>query len=410
MLDVINNLLIQKKDSVSEWMENQARGLIFPITLSCDIRHAGFKMGVVDTNLFPAGFNNLCNSFSRATTEAFKKTLHEHHPQVHKILVYGEEHTRNKFYLKNIRSLQKLLHLAGFQARIGVLGDFIPAKRLEIDLEGETVILEKIERDRNLLKLENFAPDMILSNNDFSLGLPPLFQGIEQPIIPSPKLGWQIRTKSGHFDILSKLLGEFCKTFEIDPWLLQPLCDLVPSIDFNDKKSLESLAQHMESLLDRIRQKYREYKIEETPYVFLKNNAGTYGMGLASFFSGDEVLNLNSRQKNKLLSSKGKAPINSYLIQEGIPTVDTYSGYPIEPVIYAVGGKDIGGFFRIHESKNAFESLNAPGMTFSCLCLHKLTEPHEDFFLDCQQKESVVNLSRFLTRMASLAAAREVVG
>lgn len=409
MLDILNNLLIQKKELVSEWVQAQSKGLALPITLSCDIRHAGFKMGVVDTNLFPAGFNNLCNSFSRATAEAFKKTLHTNYPQVQRILIYGEEHTRNKFYLKNIRSLQKLLGLAGFTAQIGVLGDFIPSEHLEIDLEGEIVVLKKIEREKNHLKLANFVPDIILSNNDFSLGLSPLFQGIEQPIIPSPKLGWQTRTKSRHFGVLEKLLGEFCTTFDIDPWLLMPLSNLAPSVDFNDKKSLEGLSQHMEILLDRIRQKYREYRIEEAPYVFLKNNSGTYGMGLASFFSGEEILNLNSRQKNKLLSSKGKAPINSYLIQEGIPTIDTYSGYPIEPVIYAVGGKDIGGFFRIHESKNAFESLNAPGMTFSCLCLHKLTEPHEDFFLDCRQKESVVNLSRFLARMAALAAAKEVV-
>ena len=131
-------------------------------------------------------------------------------------------------------------------------------------------------------------------------------------------------------------------------------------------------------------------------------------MGLAAVFSGEDILLFNRKKKNKLMSAKGGVAASSYLLQEGIPTIDKYSGFPVEPVIYAVGTHDVGGFFRVHESKNELESLNAPGMSFSCLCLHKLDEPHESYFLDCQEKEHVVNVSRFLCRLAALASAREL--
>ncbi len=76
-------------------------------------------------------------------------------------------------------------------------------------------------------------------------------------------------------------------------------------------------------------------------------------------------------------------------------------------MIYGIGKNAIGGFFRIHEDKNPFESLNAPGMSFSCLCLHKLDEEHEANFINCRDKKELVAAARFLVRFAALAAALE---
>ena len=44
----------------------------------------------------------------------------------------------------------------------------------------------------------------------------------------------------------------------------------------------EALAAHVDGVLTKIRKKYREYGIGEKPYVIVKADAGTYGMGVMS--------------------------------------------------------------------------------------------------------------------------------
>ena len=397
---------------MERWFEEKWKNLTPLLYLSCDIRHSGNKIAVVDTNLFPAGFNNLCNSFSRFTSETFKGYFRDYLPGTRKVLLYGEEHTRNKFYLKNLHHLQRLLEKSGLEVRLGTLSESLREPKMRIELEGKGTVsqsfdLYKLERKGNRVVVDGFEPDLIVSNNDFASGVPATLSNIDQPIIPDPQLGWQNRQKIGHFRILRELLAGFCTRFEFDLWKLFPETELATEVNIDDAGQRSLMASKIDSVLEKTAKKYQEYGIKETPYVYVKNNRGTYGLGILILYSGEEILTLNRRQKNKLLSSKGTTPTDSFLIQEGIPTVDSYSGYPIEPVIYVVGKTDIGGFFRFHESKNEYENLNSPGMAFSCLCLHKLTEPHEEYFLDCRQKESVVGLSRFLTRVAALAAARE---
>lgn len=400
--------LSSRKNEIDAWFEKEWRGLTPPLYLSCDIRHASYKIGIVDTNLFPAGFNNLCPSFSRETSKVFSETLTALYPQAKKILLLAEEHTRNKFYLLNLFHLKALLEAAHFEISIGMITQLFDGDHLDVDLEGKAIRIEKISRDENTLKTAAFTPDLVLSNNDFSAGIPSILANISQPIVPNPTLGWHQRTKSAHFEHLSQMFQKFGKAFGLDPWFFSA-CTEKAQVNFEDDASMQELARRIDSVLDTIRSKYEEHGITETPFVYLKNNRGTYGLGLMPLFSGEEVLMLNRKKRNKLLSTKGALPADEFLIQEGIPTADFYSSYPIEPVIYAVGKKEVGGFFRIHEAKNSWESLNAPGMTFSCLCLHKLDEPHESMFLDCAQKKEVVELSCFLTRMATLATAHEML-
>src|SRR5262249_19612893 len=155
------------------------------------------------------------------------------------------------------------------------------------------------------------------------------------------------------------------------------------------------LAMKVDQTISKIQEKYNHYGIDSTPYVFVKNNAGTYGMGIAYFTRGEEILTMNRKTRNKLLSSKGGGTVSEFLIQEGIVTADFYSGYPIEPVIYLGGQTPIGGFFRLNEEKDEWSSLNTKGMAFSCLCLHKLDQPHEEAFLRCMEKETLVKLSYY---------------
>lgn len=408
LLEVVH-LLKSRMHDIDAWFSKRWGTKHPPLYFSSDIRHSGFKIGVVDTNAFPAGFNNLCTSFSQKTQTAFDEYFDAYHPDVGRILLYGEEHTRNKYYLKNLHHLHRLLSSQSRQVRMGFLGLNSEQTKLTIDLEDKRLDFYKILRSGDQISLADFNPQVILSNNDFTSGCPELFCGITQTIIPSPDLGWFKRKKNHHFSLLHRFIDDFSSTFGLDPWLLYPYTDSATLIDFFSEPSLQGLAQKVQVLLDKVQLKYDEHKIKESPYVYLKNNSGTYGLGLLPVFSGDEILSLNRRKRNRLLSSKEGNQTADFFIQEGIPTVDFYSGYPIEPVIYGVGKRIIGGFFRIHESKNEMESLNAPGMTFSCLCLHKLDEPHEEYFLDCKEKEEVVQLSQLLARLAALALSEEQV-
>lgn len=407
MLAPLIELFESKNKEIEDWFDLKWSNLVPLPYLSCDIRHSGEKISVVDTNLFPGGFNNLCAAFSKATVEAFKEYFKLNYPRVQKIMIYAEEHTRNRFYLENLIALENFLVRAGYTVKIALLGETVTELPIVVRINDHDLTLHKINRKDNVVISDDFKPDIILSNNDFSSGFPELLQDIEQEIIPTPHLGWHNRTKVKHFLMLKDVIHEFCLKFDIDAWRLFPLMESVDDIDVNDDQSLEILSSHVENLLARIKEKYDEYGIEDQPYVYVKSNRGTYGMGVVSVSSGDEVLALNRKKRKKLGSLKGKLESDSFLIQEGIPTIDQYSGFPIEPVIYAVGKNPVGGFFRIHETKNMYESLNAPGMSFSCLCLHKLDEPHEKMFINCCEKDSVVKLSNFLTRIACLAAASE---
>jgi hypothetical protein len=73
-----------------------------------------------------------------------------------------------------------------------------------------------------------------------------------------------------------------------------------------------------------------------------------------------------------------------------------------------VGFQVVGGFFRMNAQRDAFASLNARGMEFACLCLHKLDEPHEGAFLNCAEKGNLVSMASVLARIAALAAALEM--
>lgn len=404
-LEILEDLLENKTTEIENWFQTQWQGKIPLPYFSCDVRHSSYKMGIVDTNLFPGGFNNLCHTYTTKTTELFDEYFSTYYSNAKNILLLGENHTRNKFYLLNLLKIQSFIKATGRNCTITIPLEQWPQKEFSIPLtETDTILIQKTFTQDQKLHINNQEVDLILTNNDFSAGLPKEYENYKDIIIPFYKLGWYNRLKSEHFKHLKTTIDEFATKFSIDPWLLQPISKAVKNVSSNN---LEELAKEADSLIQDIQKKYNEYNIQETPYVFIKNDSGTYGLGITSVNSGEEVLQMNRKKRNKLFSSKSKNQIDQFILQEGIPTTDNYSGHPIEPVIYGVGKEPAGGFFRIHEKKSPFDSLNSPGMSFSCLCLHKLDEPHEQNFIDCKQKKLLVKAANLLARFAALAVTKE---
>ena len=55
-----SQLLEDKREEITAWMKQKRAEVPIPIYGSVDVRDAGWKIGVVDANHFPAGFNNVC--------------------------------------------------------------------------------------------------------------------------------------------------------------------------------------------------------------------------------------------------------------------------------------------------------------------------------------------------------------
>ncbi len=409
LLHTIAEHFIKYQGKIEEFIRSKSQGLKPPLYLSCDLRNSGKKVGVIDTNLFPAGFNNLCNAYSRVATLALRQYFDKYLPATKKIILLVEEHTRNRFYLENVSRLASLLETTGLSLRLAYPGVEIREENLDLTLsDGKTLHLQKLQVHNGVPQVKGFEAELIISNNDFSTGIPDDLKPIADKIIPSPFLGWHQRRKSHHFSILQELVRSFAQTVDLDPWLLHCEFEVVEPVDLTCEKDLRRLADGVLSVLKKVQSHYDQFKITDPPYVFVKNNSGTYGMGLIEVMAPEEILQMNRRMRNKLLSAKGGQKANSFLIQEGIPTADFYSGLPIEPVIYLVGFDPVGGFFRMNEQADALTSLNTRGMAFSCLCLHKLDEPHELNFLLCAEKENLVSLASTMGRLAAIAAAREM--
>src|SRR3984893_1193763 len=87
-----------------EWQEHSP-----PFYCSVDLRNAGFKLAPVDTNLFPAGFNNLNPQFMPLCIQALQATMAEICSDVMGVLLIPESHTRNVFYFENLAMLQEMI-------------------------------------------------------------------------------------------------------------------------------------------------------------------------------------------------------------------------------------------------------------------------------------------------------------
>lgn len=371
MIEELEERIRERWGLICRWFEERTAGLPIPVYTSVDIRNSGFKVAVVDTNLFPCGFNNLCQFCYKRGPDLFRRYFENNVGPIKRLLIIPESHTRNLPYLANLARIRSLLEKGGYEVRIGFLPDKLRDDFQQVVLtSGETVELHRIRRGGDKIFVSGFEPDLLLINNDFSTGLPEVMEGLSQPALPPPALGWHRREKSGHFHIHHRLIEDFCRLIDWDPWFLMPLTEWEKGIDFLTKDGLDRVAVKVEGIIGGIRRKYQEHGIDEEPYVFIKNNAGTYGMAIITASSGDEILRLNRKDRVKMARAKGGAKVTGVLIQEGIPTRDRFGNCWVEPVIYLVGGEVLGGFLRENCRVSPRDNFNTTGMTFTRPCLH----------------------------------------
>jgi glutamate--cysteine ligase len=352
-----------------EWMEHTP-----PFYTSVDLRNAGFKLAPVDTNLFPGGWNNLTPEMLPLAVQAAMAAIEKICPEARNLLVIPENHTRNTFYLANVLQLKRIFHMAGLNVRIGSISPEIKEPTTIQLPTGESIVLEPVVRSKTRLGLKDFDPCTILLNNDLSAGPPGILEDLhEQYLLPPLHAGWSVRRKSRHFQSYEEVAKRFGKMLGIDPWLINPMYNRCGEVDFAEGTGMDCLTTNVDALLTRVRKKYKEYGINEKPFVIVKADNGTYGMGIMTVRDVKDLEQLNRRTKNKMAVIKDGQQVQDVIIQEGVQTYERMNDAVAEPVVYMMDRYVVGGFYRVHPERGIDENLNAPGAGFVPLAFAEST-------------------------------------
>lgn len=369
VVNILEEIIENNKEEIDLWFKNLLSKNIPFIYSSIDIRHAGFKIAPVDTNMFPAGFNNLNPKEKKKAAIIFKEFFEKNYQGVNDILLIAEDFTRNKYYFENIDTIINILKETGKNV---ILSTFDTIKTNEpkefFSNTDKKLISETLVRNNDLLVTEEgIAPELIIINNDMTDGAPEIIQGLKQRISPPLGFGWYLRRKTSHFESYNNLANDFCSKFNLDPWLITTYYEKCGIVNFKNKIGIECIASKVDYLIKKIQRKYDKYNINEIPYVFIKSDKGTYGMGIMTARSGEDVLKMTKNIRKKMDKIKSGQTNSEVIIQEGVPTIDRAENNPCEPMVYLLGDKPIGFIYRINTDRDVYGNLNAKGMIFDSI-------------------------------------------
>ena len=327
-----------------EWMEHTPT-----FYAAVDLRNAGFKLAPVDTNLFPVGFNTLTPEMLPLAVQAGMAAIEKICPEARNLLIVPDQHRHSSFYLSNLATLTRIFTQAGLNVRLGTLDPKITSPT-ELKLsDGNTLTMEPMVRNRARLGLKDFDPCTILLNDDLTDGVPDILKNLhEQYLLPPLHASWTQRSKSRHFQAYEEVSKKFAKLLGMDPWLIHPMFSPVAS-----EGGIENLQTQADALLTKVRRKYKEYGIQDKPFVIVKGDAGTYGKGVRTVRDAKELTELGDL-----------AEAGTLVIQEGVPTHERVHEAVAEPVVYMMDRYVVGGYYRIHADRGIDENLKGPGASF----------------------------------------------
>ncbi len=392
--NLIEQRLKEQASTVEAWFIEKRAEFELPLYASFDVRDAGWKAAIVDANAFPAGFNNPQPAERELLSQLMTSHITTHLPDIERILLLPEANTRNTGYAENVGVLASLLSATGFEVVIG-------APRLNgierlVGIEGSSPLVE-VDLFGEGVKAGGRGVDLVILNDDLTIGD---FPDCKTPVMPPPGLGWYNRKKSVHFEVLQPLLDDFAEILGIDPWLLGThwFVSLDKCLDRDTCR--KELAAEVDHCLEIIAGKYRHYDIDASPSMFIKNDSGTYGLGILRIESGTDLLALSNRKMNRLTYGKGGSDVEDFLLQESVPTALRNGDQVLEPCGYAAAGETIAWFLRANSKKGVVDNLNTPSTSF----LHPGDLNTAGKLVYQRRKE----LHRVLSDIAGLAIAREM--
>jgi glutamate--cysteine ligase len=286
-------------------------------------------------------------------------------PEAKNLLLIPERDTGSPFYLMNVVRLVEIFHQAGLNVRLGTLDASIKAPTPVELPDGSTLTLEPLLRTRGRLGLKGFDPCTVLLNNDLSAGPPGLLEDLhEQYLLPPLHAGWAVRRKTKHFAAYEELAKKFAKLLGMDPWLINPMFAHCGEVDLENGSGAGCLTANAEALLAKIRRKYKEYGIAEKPFLIVKADAGTHGMGVMTVRDPKDLADLSRLARERIGTRRDGEQPTEFILQEGVPTYERIDEASAEPVVYMIDRYVVGGFYRVNAGRGVDENLNTPGASF----------------------------------------------
>lgn len=393
----LENFVGENWNLLNNYLDQEQKEFPSLIYASVDIRESKHKFAPVDFNMYPAGFNNICQFDKLTSADQFVNFFQSQNlEKIKNIGIWVESHTKNLFYLDHLSSLKFILEKANYDVffishdeNLFIEGN----KKINLTSQsGDPITIHQLKIENGSVSTPEHQIDFIVLNNDQSKEISFDWENLSTPIAPSPKIGWFSRKKTTHFEFYHQVVKKFCQEFSINPDLLEAKFKSVKDIDFIKKEGLETLAQEVDSLKATFSQ-------PDAP-VYVKADSGTYGMGISVVNSGQEIIDMNRKKRNKMDVGKNNLKFNAVLIQEGIETVLKFDEAPAEVAIYMVNSVPTGGFLRTNSSRDSKGNLNARGMVYQKYCITEIKE-----LADHKQKEAVYSI---IARLSHLAGQMEV--
>jgi glutamate--cysteine ligase len=380
-----------------------------PFYSSVDLRNAGFKLAPVDTSLFPGDWNHLTPEMLPLAVQAAMAAIEKICPEARNLLVIPQNQANNTFYLANIAQLRRIFHMAGLNVRIGSIDPAIK-KPTTVELpNGDSVLLEPVLRGKRRLGVKDFDPCTILLNNDLSAGVPGILEDIhEQYLLPPLHAGWATRRKSTHFKCYEEVAKRLGKLLGVDPWLITPMFEKCGAVNLTESAGMEALSTHVDSQLGKIRRKYKEYGIKEKPFVVVKADNGSHGMGIVTVRDVKDLDALSQRVHELAKTAPELNQPRDILVQEGVLTKERMHDAVAEPVVYMMDRYVVGGFYRIHAGRGMDENLNAPGSSFVPLAFEQSTYLPQPGIKPGASAPNRFYMYGVVARLAMLAASYEM--
>lgn len=399
----LHKVFLNKETEIREWFSKQEVPEEYPFYCSFDIRESCKKIAPVDANLFPAGFNNICQDDRDAMVDILGKCSHIKGKGYKKLGLFCEEHTSNPYYWDNIGALITLFEKNDFDVFV-LLPEKKPKIKSLVSASGREIFIDSIEIKERQVYIERAGEqsvlDLIISNNDYSSASESWIKDIDTPNFPPRFMGWHKRRKEKFFDFYNEVVADFSEIVGLDPFTFQVQTQKMEGFNVDDKESLEKLKNKVSFMDAELRQAYQKRQMDYEPHFFIKNSYGTYGLGVIEVKKPEDILTWNYKSRKKMKATKGGGGVTSVIIQEGIPTALKVNEAPAEAVIYLLGCGLAGGFVRTNERKGDKDSLNAPGAIFKRMCFSDYEFQKENKLLE--------NVYGTVARLGALALSREI--
>lgn len=402
LLDLEKKIL-EATPAIERWFRLEWQEHTPPFYCAVDLRNAGFKLAPVNSSLFPEGFNNLSQEMLPLAVQASMAAIEKYCPDAKNLLLIPEQNIQNPFYLQNIARQMQIYRQTGLNVRLGSLDDSLK-EPVPIELpDGSQLMLEPLERSQNgrRLGLKNFDPCTVVLNNGLSSGIPSLLENIhEQTLLPPLHAGQAIRRKSTHMSAYDDVVKRFAKMVEIDPWMLNSFYLKCDDVSFDDAGSETALMSMVDSVLAKIRKKYKEYGIKDKPFVVIKADANHVNV--------EHMLVKHSSEIPALLRQQTAIQHIDLIVQEGIYSFEQINQSLAEPVVYLIDRYVVGGYYKVHEQGTANTSGAEPATQIVPLAFAQ-----QHAVPDMRAKPGTAAPNRFylygvVARLALLAASLEL--